>query len=375
MQCSDSFNLWFCKNRVGCNDCLGSVNLRNKKYHIFNEPYTKEGYEKKLKEMRLDSYTSLQKLRQQAREYWITHPVRFMQGLKNTRVSGEYIYQSKNAKDSFLVREAENVRYTSYIEIGPLRDCYDYSVWGAGAERIYEAVNTGLGAYNMRFADECWPEMRDSEYVLFCQSSSNLFGCVSMRNKHYAILNKEYSKEDFEQLRAKIIEQMGKDYGEFFPPMMSPYAYNHTPAHEHFPLTKETAEAAGCFWKENEDRGYVITKKASELPDTVAEVQDAITDDIILCQEWEENEEQAKLHNCTKAFRITPQELVFYRRYNLPLPRKCFYSRHRDRLQNRNPFKLYDRACAKCSAPIQTSYAPERPEIVYCESCYQQEVV
>ncbi|MFZ1019649.1 MAG: hypothetical protein WAN61_01490 [Minisyncoccia bacterium] len=28
----------------------------------------------------------------------------------------------------------------------------------------------------------------------------------------------------------------------------------------------------------------------------------------------------------------------------------------------------------KCAVEFETSYAPERPEIVYCEKCYQQEV-
>ena len=28
----------------------------------------------------------------------------------------------------------------------------------------------------------------------------------------------------------------------------------------------------------------------------------------------------------------------------------------------------------KCSNEFETSYAPERPEIVYCEKCYQQDV-
>lgn len=375
IQCSDSYNLWFCKDCVGCNDCIGSVNLRNKKYCIFNEQYTKEEYTKKLKELRLDSYAGLQDVKRQSREFWLKHPNKYMQGLKNTNVAGDYIYNSKNAQDSFLVREAENIRYTSYIEIGPLRNCYDYSVWGSNAELIYESLNTGLGAYNVKFSDECWPEVRNAEYSLFCQSSSDIFGCVSMRNKHYAILNKEYSQEDFRQLRTKIIEHMGKDYGEFFLPMLSPYAYNHTPAHEHFPLTKEQAQQKGYFWKESEDRGYAITKKSSELSDTISEVADDITKEIIMCHAWEEDETGAKSHNCTKAFRITPQELVFYRRYNLPLPRKCFYSRHHDRLKLRNPFKLWDRECAKCQAPIRTSYAPERPEIVYCEKCYQQEVM
>jgi hypothetical protein len=28
----------------------------------------------------------------------------------------------------------------------------------------------------------------------------------------------------------------------------------------------------------------------------------------------------------------------------------------------------------KCEVEFETSYAPDRPEIVYCEKCYQQEV-
>ena len=384
VQCSDSYNLWFCKNCVGCNDCFGSVNLRNKKYHIFNQPYTKEKYMEKLKEFRLYSHVSIEKLKRQAREFWLEHPVKFLQGLKNLNVTGEYIYNSKNTKDSFLVREAENVRYTSYIGIGPLRNCYDYSVWGNGAELLYEAVNTGLGVYNVKFSNECWPEVRDSEYSLFCQSSSRLFGCVGMRNKKYAILNKEYSQEAFEKLREQIVAHMDAmpyvdkngrayKYGEFFPPMMSPYAYNHAPAHEHFPLTKEKTESMGCFWKDAEDRGYAITRKASEFPDIIAGVQDSIVQDIILCEEWEQNELSARLHNCTKAFRISPSELIFYRRYNLSLPRRCFYSRHHDRLQ----FKLWHRKCMnqECPNEFETSYSPDRPEVVYCERCYQQEIV
>lgn len=351
VQCSDSFNLWYCKNCVGCNDCFGSVNLRNKKYCIFNEQYSKEDYEQKVEELKKNFS------REKAKEFWVKHPVRFMQGLKNKDVTGEYIYQSKNTKDSFLVREAENVRYTSYIEIGPLQNCYDYSVWGSGAERVYESVNCGLGVFNLRFCEECWSEVRDTEYSLFCQSSSNLFGCVSLRKKEYCILNKQYSKEDFDVLRKRIIEHMSADYGEFFPPNMSPYAYNHTPAHEHFPLTKETAEKMGCFWKETEDKNIVQSE------------------DIKLCAAWKQDEKDAKLHNCTKFFRLTPQEQIFYERFNLPLPKKCFYSRHHDRLKNRNPFKLWKRNCAKCNADIETSYSPDRPEIVYCESCYQQEVL
>jgi formylmethanofuran dehydrogenase subunit E len=40
----------------------------------------------------------------------------------------------------------------------------------------------------------------------------------------------------------------------------------------------------------------------------------------------------------------------------------------------RNPRKLRKRVCAKCWETIHTSYAPERPEIIYCESCYTKEI-
>ncbi len=33
-----------------------------------------------------------------------------------------------------------------------------------------------------------------------------------------------------------------------------------------------------------------------------------------------------------------------------------------------------NRETKQCPNEFETSYAPERPEIVYCEKCYQQEV-
>jgi hypothetical protein len=76
--------------------------------------------------------------------------------------------------------------------------------------------------------------------------------------------------------------------------------------------------------------------------------------------------------------------LQFYRRMNLPLPRLCPNCRHYQRLKQRNPLKLWHRTCmcgkaghfhtGKCEVEFETSYAPDRPEIVYCEKCYQQEV-
>jgi len=82
------------------------------------------------------------------------------------------------------------------------------------------------------------------------------------------------------------------------------------------------------------------------------------------------------------------EDLKFHRRANLPLPRLCPNCRHAARIKQRNPLKLWHRTCmcenakhnhppaggAKCPNEFETAYSPERPEIIYCESCYQKEV-
>ena len=77
-----------------------------------------------------------------------------------------------------------------------------------------------------------------------------------------------------------------------------------------------------------------------------------------------------------KAYRIIPMELEFYRKMGLPIPRRAPLQRHRDRLGKIGPIKLYHRQCMNqpCPNEFETTYAPERPEIVYCEKCYQKEV-
>lgn len=71
-----------------------------------------------------------------------------------------------------------------------------------------------------------------------------------------------------------------------------------------------------------------------------------------------------------------PEELQFYRQKNLPLPRYCPNCRHYKRLTYRNSMKLWHRNCMHegCENQFDTTYSPDRTEIVYCEKCYQQTV-
>ena len=67
-------------------------------------------------------------------------------------------------------------------------------------------------------------------------------------------------------------------------------------------------------------------------------------------------------------------ELNFYKRFNLPVPHQCFLCRDRARTRLLNPIEIHNRKCDKCGKDIKTSWSIDKPEIVYCEKCYQGEV-
>lgn len=371
--CDDCRDVWFSKNCVGCSDCLGCVNLRKKQYHIFNKPYSKEEYQQRIKEYNLGSHTSVAKLLTEAQEFWKQFPVKYLQGLRNTASSGDYLNDTKNAQQSFLVRDAENVKFLQYCP-NKTTNSYDYTVWGDAASQMYECLTCGMQVDSLKFCFDCWPASQNLEYSVSCRSSHNLFGCVGLRNKEYCIFNRQYSKEEYIVLREKIIRHMNEmpyvnsvgqvyKYGEFFPPEFSAFAYNQTIAQDLFPLTKEEALKKGYSWRDPDQKEYETTLKADQIPDRIQDIPDTISKEIIECE------------SCKRAYRVTDSELMFYRRIGLPLPYCCIDCRIRRRFSRINPPRLYDRTCMKCQAPIQTSYSPERKEIVYCERCYQNEIL
>ena len=250
VSCRECSNIYFCKGCVGCSNCFGSMNLRKKSYYIFNQPYKKEEYEAKVRELLDGSRSSFNTAFEKAKENWLRHPHRALRGLKNVNSFGDYIYNSKNTKYGFYVSDVEDSKYVALIHSPGTKDCFDYTDWGDNAQRVYDSIGCGLGVYDVKFSNLVVKESRDVQYSYFCINSSNLFGCVSLRKKQYCILNKEYSKEEYKALLPKIIEHRNAmpftdsesrvyRYGEFFPPSLSPFAYNETAAQEFCPLTKK----------------------------------------------------------------------------------------------------------------------------------------
>ena len=403
IDCINCQNIWFCKNCVGCNDCVGCVNLKNQKNHIFNVQYSKEEYDAKVKDLNLDSKKGLENVRKMAEDLELRFPNKFMHGRQNTSVSGDYITNSKNVRDSHIVLGSQDCRYCMWLLVKPSKDCYDYTQFGDNAEKIYDSVVCGRGVNNIKFSSFCADNTSFAQYSEFCYNGNNLFGCSFLqRGNSYCILNKQYTKEEYEALVPKIIAHMDempyKDkrgfaykYGEFFPTEISQFSYNETEAQEFFPVSKDEAVAKGFSWRETDARNYKITLKAEQIPDSVGEVGDSILEAVIGCAHDGDCSEQ-----CTTAFKITPMELQFYQKLSLPLPDLCPNCRSHQRFVKLNPNKLWKAKCqcagdksdngaykntashshgaGKCSNEFETSYDPDKKGIVYCEECYQQEV-
>ncbi len=391
VDCESSHDIWFSKNLAGCSNCFGCVNLRGQQYCIFNEKYSREDYLKKLEEFDLGSHNRVEEIKKQAMDFWLKFPHKYMHGVQNLDSTGDYVDHSKYVSNSYITTEAEHCKYCMWLIVKNNKDCYDYTQFGENTEKIYESAVCGKNIYNVIGGNRVL-DSRDVHYSIFAQNNcSDLFGCVGFLGKQYCILNKQYEKDEYFEMIEKIKQHM-KDlpyvdkkgrtysYGDFFPTEISTFDYNETSAQEFFPLVKEEALECGFSWKEPKEKNYKITIKPEDLPDNIKDVSDDITSQIIGCAHKGECREQ-----CTTAFRIIESEFAFYKSQNLPLPRLCPNCRHYQRVLNRNPNKLYSRNCMceqknhlhgeeKCDVSFETSYSPDRPEIVYCEKCYHQEV-
>lgn len=374
--CKSCYNVYFSKDLVGCSDCFGCVGLRRKQYYIFNKPYSKEDYKNRLSEFNLSSFTQIQKIKKEAHDFWLKYPQKFMHGLQNLNVSGDYIYHSKNAKDSYMASGMEDCRFVQFVKIAPTKDCYDYTEWGNNAQRLYECLTVGEGADSVKFSFGCvLSGTLDNEYSMVSGFCQHIFGCIGLKRKSYCILNKNYSKEDYQKLRLRIIEDMNKNpyidskgrlfkYGEFFPYELSFFAYNESTARYYFPKSREEILAFGWHWKNEELSQHTITKKTQDMPDDIKDTSDDILKEVIECNE------------CGRGFKIVSGELNLLRKWGFALPRKCPECRFLERLSRTNPPVIfYSRKCFKCQKELISTFSPEKPDIIYCEQCYQAEVV
>jgi len=347
-------NVWLSRDCHDCMDCFGCANLRSKQYHICNQPYRKEEYLAKIKEMNLGSYGALMQAKARAYAFWKSQPYKYAHAVQNTKTIGEYVFNCKNAKQCYQVIDGENLAYCQNMARG-IKDSYDYTNWGDKAELLYESVSCGENVRNLKFCFNCWPGSSDLEYCVNVMSSSNCFGCVGLKKKEYCILNKQYTPEEYEKLKCLVIQHMknNRTYGEFFPMAISPHPYNETLANEFFPRGAEA---------EKEQRTYLITMRASELPDHINNVTPLILKNVIECEK------------CQRGYRIIQMEFDFLKQMKLPLPQRCPFCRIKEKFRAWvKQMRLISRECGKCQTEFKTPYTKEEYPNILCIECWKQE--
>jgi hypothetical protein len=108
---------------------------------------------------------------------------------------------------------------------------------------------------------------------------------------------------------------------------------------EYFPMSRRDVSQKHLYkWSDYESPFPKVEKiiPANKLPDYIGDIPDDILNRAIECEITK------------KPFKVTRQELEFYRKHNLPIPRRHPDQRHIMRMKLRNERKLYERKCDKC---------------------------
>jgi len=368
ISCLDSSFLYDCKD---CSNCFLCAGLRHKKYYYKNKSYTKEEYEKIINSYQINTWSGAERAKKELEEFILKIPRKFANNKNCYNCTGDFLINGKNSKYCFNVQKPENDKWIENADAP--KDSYDLSIGGELSE-CYEGITCDHSSKNL-FGIFTW-KSHDVQYTHHCHTSHDLFGCVGLRNAEYSILNKQYSKEEYEKLRSRIISDMENNpyidaqgaqykFGEFYPIELSYFGYNETMAQEQFPLDKEEVSKSNWKWQDSFQRTIgKETIQPKDIPESIEDVKDDILENVLRCVD------------CSRNYKIVKAELDLYRKMNVPIPRRCFHCRLSIRLKKKNPYQLWHRKCMNpgCTNEFETSYAPERLEIVYCESCYNSEV-
>ncbi|MDP4008316.1 MAG: hypothetical protein Q8P68_03945 [Candidatus Peregrinibacteria bacterium] len=299
--CSDSM---FLRNCRGVRNSMFCYGLERQEYCFFNQQLTKEEYEQKLKEYRVDSYKSLEYLKKSWKEWSSSFPKIRHIILNSENCSGDSLYDSQNAFDCYSATELQDCRYV--MNARDVKDTYDFYAYGMETELCYECV-TIAHCYDLKFCNYVMYS-NSLQYCDNCWNCKNCFGCIGLRGGEFCIFNKKYSEKEYFELVGRIIESMKKEgeYGEFFPEKFSLFPYEDTLAQDYFPM--ETSEKAII----NSDDFM----SAETIPDLISDIDLSLAENTYFCSIEK------------KPFKFQKKELEFYKKIGVSVPRVSFEPRY-----------------------------------------------
>lgn len=339
------------------------MNLRNKRYCLFNTQLSKEDYQQKIEELAIYKRSNFKNIEEKFWEFVKSQPVLGSRSVRSVDSEGVLLVDCKNCTHCVSVERAENERYCESTISH--RDSMDLYASGA-SELMYQSAGSGGDSANLKFS-VISKMTTHSEYVINCRNCQFCFGCIALENKKYCIFNTQYEPDEYfkkiDEIKTALLHS--GEYGEFFPYSFSAFAYNGSDVDYIYPLDKDEIEKLGGLYQEDieTDLSGISTISIDELPDSIKDVTDDILSKAIICEET------------GKPFRIIASELEFYRRHNLPLPTVQSYERTKNMFKYMGNHLTHDSVCESCGISIKSMYEPNTGWHTYCESCFNKEVV
>ncbi|MEK7672759.1 MAG: hypothetical protein AAB373_02655 [Patescibacteria group bacterium] len=323
--CNNCQNVHFSYDLRRCKDCFGCCTIRDKQYCIFNEQYSKEEYEAKMKMFDYSKAGGIKFIWQKLEEFKKKNPRMYTHQHDTADCTGDYIYHSKNCHECFDTRHTEDSGYIyqANLDIGT-KDSWDCGPVPTAMDLAYD-VSYSDYLFNCKYHYWC-SRIKDSEYIVNCMDCENCFGCVYLKNKQkgFYILNQKVEENEYWKRTAEI--------------------------------KKELLENGIYTLYDLLNKDLEQGKKDELQRQNLGEATDR------------------KCFICDGEFKIIPAEIEFYKKMKIVWPVYCPSCRAAQRYRLRPERVMYKRKCDSCHNTLISTFTEDSPCVVYCLHCWWEHI-
>jgi hypothetical protein len=369
-ECTSCSDCTFSFMLHNCSNCLFCSNLRNKEYHIANERCSKAAYAEYLRNLKLETVSGLEAAFARFEELKRAAAWRESIAVNCEDCTGNHMVDCQNSSWMFQGGTAkDSAECMSFTLLHNVARCYGV---GAHSDTVYECTGS-LGnqfCSFLIFGYYC----HNCHYSINIHNCRDCFGCVGLRNKQYCVFNRQYTRDQYETLNARIIAHMQQttvddpsftirpaEWGQFFPLQFSYYPYNLSLGQIFLPLRKEEALARRYLWEEQgEGTVYAAGPGTAAFPQSIGEWKD---------------EDAKKSFRCSRsgrAFNIILPVIKKFRELNLAiLPEHPieYLTRHLQKVA----CELTSRTSSYSNTPMLTAYSAQQAPIILTNAEYLRE--
>ena len=321
--CKDCTECFGCYDCQSCTKCYGCVGLFHQEHCIFNEKVSKEKYEAFISEKHLGNFTSRLCAESECGVFWSStnHTVNTL--INCTDCSGAYLDRCENCVQCW---EASGCKDCSNLIAGIDSD---HCSRGFARRSEYTFFTHGLDCQNSAYCYTLFGGSNILYSAYMYGGCMDCFGCIALNKQQYCILNKQYTKSEYEDLAPRVIAHMKStgEWGEWFPVKFAPHLYHESSIHEFMAdIPESVARARGYRVGEEVENVYPSKFLQGKL---IPEQVDSTVVDLLITT-------PIRCAITGKHFNIQKREIEFCMRHKLPVPRVHWRERMRQKFTQRS---------------------------------------